>query len=357
MDAAGLGIGAASLLSLFTACLEIHDTIECGRRYGKDYEVLTTKIGIERVRLSVWGDTVGLPGLAAEGDSRAETGVEVDPRLHDARITKAVSDILHCMRQLFEDTGSLTRRYGLRPANSQSVAGDSGGGNALVTTFKRTYAQLQSSMSRNRRNTSLVATTRWAIKDRKRFLRFVEDLRGLNDSLSALFPDISEQAREAMVTEIRSSTDLDCLQIVEQAVMDLDGQEQLAEAASERIAQLSQHIATSVHDDEFDTETAESASAHDGNIHAGNINVSRLARQLEKLEVVLRANLRGSLQLSIFNSSGPHYHGFLTWEGIENDELLAENDKEMEYVKHPYLAWCEPQSMHGIGTPVRITNI
>ncbi|KAH6982566.1 prion-inhibition and propagation-domain-containing protein [Ilyonectria destructans] len=367
MDVAGVAIGASALVTLFKTCLDMCDTIECGRRYGEDLEVLTTKVGVERVRLSLWGDTVGLPGLEAEGDSRTAMGVEIDPRLHDPRIVKAVSDILHCIRQLFDDTGSLTRRYGLQPATSailahagsQAAAVGSGGRNAIVTTFKRTYERLQSSALRNQHNSSLATRTRWAVKDQKRFQRFVEDLRSFNNSLSALFPDVDEQALEAMVAEIKSSTDLDGLQIIEQAVMDLDDHEGLVEAASLRITELSQHTTTTDGDgdedeDGFDAETAAAnGDAEDSTIRAANINVSRLARQLEKLDVVLGEDLKGSLQLSISNPYGADYRSFLTWNGMHTDEVFAERDREVEYVEHPYLAW---SLMHATETQNKQTD-
>lgn len=358
MDAAGVGIGTVALFSLFKTCLDMYDTLECGRRYGADYEVLTTKVGVERVRLSIWGDTVGLPGLGDEAvvaaapggpQTSPETGASgVDPRLHDPRIVKAVFDILHCMQQLFEDTSSLTRRYGLQATSSSpsssaaggvaTLASQASGSNALVTTFRSTYTRLQGTQ----RSASLMTSARWAIKDKKRFQRFVDDLRSFNDGLNGLFPDVGATTQGVMLAEIKAATDLDNLQIVEQAVVDMEEQKELAEAASMRITEISQYTKSLIGED-VDTETLNAGELGEASsmIHAGSINVTRLARQLERLDVALRKDLKGSLQLSIWKSWGVEYHGFLTWEGIRDDEYYAEIDRAAEYVKHPHLAWCK----------------
>ncbi|GJC82525.1 heterokaryon incompatibility protein S [Colletotrichum liriopes] len=255
MDAAGLAIGAAALLTLFKTCLEMCDTIECGRRYGSDFEVLTTKVGIERVRLLLWGDSVGLPGLDLGAGEPPVTSVVVDPRLQDPRVVRAVCDILGCMRQLFEDTGSMTRRYGLQGAQPNEAS--SGGlGNALATTFRRTYTRFQEAAVQTQRAATVVTTARWAIKDKRRFQRFIEELRDFNDSLCALFPDLDEHVRQEMAGEIKSATNLENLQIVEQAVTDMEAHDELVEAASVRITELSQYT-RSLADDHLDIGTME----------------------------------------------------------------------------------------------------
>ncbi|KDN63884.1 hypothetical protein CSUB01_08370 [Colletotrichum sublineola] len=342
MDAAGLAIGAAALMTLFKTCLELCDTIESGRRYGSDLEVLTTKVGIERVRLLLWGDSVGLYGLNMGAGGQSAAPAVVDPRLQDPRVARAVCDILGCMRQLFEDTGSMTRRYGLQSAQAADEASTGSLGNALVTTFRRTYARLQESAAQTQRAATVVTTARWAIKDKRRFQRFIEELRDFNDSLCALFPDLDEHMRREMAGEIKAATDLEDLQIVEQAVADMEAGDELAEAASLRITELSQY-SRSLAGDEAGmgtiNETLETEDGGSSTTAARGVNVSRLAKQLEKLEVVLRASLKGSLQPSIWHTFGGRYNGFLAWEGFRDDEYYAQVDKEIEYRRPSYPAW------------------
>ncbi|KAJ0161136.1 Heterokaryon incompatibility protein S [Colletotrichum tanaceti] len=345
MDAAGLGIGVAALVTLFKTCLEMYDTIECGRRYGSDFEVLTTRVGIERVRLLLWGDAVGILALdhGSAGGHPAAPPV-IDPSLEDPRKFRAVCDILSCMWQLFEDAGSMTRRFGLRSAQGSQVAPDSLR-NALVTTFRRTYARFQEGAAPAQRVTWMAATAvRWAVMDKKRFQGFVEELRGFNDSLCDLFPGLGENVRRAMAGEIQSSTDLENLHIVEQAVTDMEANEELAEAVSVRITELSQYSRSLAEEDDRDAgttahETIETGDDDNTAAVAGGVNVNRLAKQLEKLEVILRADLKGSLQPRIWHAFGGRYNAMLTWEGVRDDRYFAQLDKEVEYRRHLYPAW------------------
>ncbi|WQF81601.1 Putative prion-inhibition and propagation, HeLo domain, HeLo domain superfamily [Colletotrichum destructivum] len=342
MDAAGLGIGVAALVTLFKTCLEMYDTIECGRRYGSDFEVLTTRVGIERVRLLLWGDAVGILALDRGAGGQPAALPVVDPSLEDPRKFRAVCDILSCMRQLFEDAGSMTRRFGLRSAQGNQVAPDSLR-NALVTTFRRTYARFQEGAAPAQRVTSIAATVRWAVMDKKRFQGFVEELRGFNDSLCDLFPGLGENVRQAMAGEIQLSTDLGNLQIVEQAVTDMEANEELAEAVSVRITELSQYSRSLAEEDDQYAETTahETIETEDDStaVVAGGVNVNRLAKQLEKLEVILRADLKGSLQSSIWHAFGDRYNAMLTWEGVPDDRYFAQLDKEIEYRRPSYPAW------------------
>ncbi|GKT86900.1 TPR domain containing protein [Colletotrichum tofieldiae] len=327
MDAAGLAIGAAALLTLFKTCLEMCDTIECGRRYGSDFEVLTTKVGIERVRLLLWGDSVGLPGLDLGAGEPPVTSVVVDPRLQDP-----ASSGRHWLHDAALRTAKRAAERGLLR----------GLGNALATTFRRTYTRFQEAAVQTQRAATVVTTARWAIKDKRRFQRFIEELRDFNDSLGALFPDLDENVRQEMAGEIKSATNLENLQIVEQAVTDMEAHDELVEAASVRITELSQYT-RSLADDHLDIGTMEDTldtGEEDGSTAgAGGVNVNRLAKQLEKLEVVLRANLKGSLHLSIWHIFGGRYSGFLAWEGVESDEYRAQVDRGIEYRRPSYPAW------------------
>ncbi|KAF7172146.1 hypothetical protein CNMCM5623_004400 [Aspergillus felis] len=331
--AGGLVLGAVSLVTLFKSCLDLYDAIESGRNLGTDYKILVTKVGVERVRLALWGSLVGLYDLPkdenSQGDGIAEYYDVLDSRLADPRIASAVADILNCMRRLFEDSGSLVRKYGLQELASDDLAVLTIE-NPVKMTFKKTYARLQASASRIQKQTPLVAAARWAIKDKKKFERFVNDLRDFNDSLTLLFPDVEENTRTTMIAEIKESTDLDSLQLVENAVSDLAGGEELVEAASSRITEISK----------YSTSVAETAATEITNDSIADVNVERISRQLEKMEVTMskRVELRGSLQFQLSSLGGQI---FLRYDffGIPYDDYVVEIQKEMEYVNPPYQAW------------------
>ncbi|GIK05229.1 hypothetical protein Aspvir_009333 [Aspergillus viridinutans] len=218
----GLVLGAASLVTLFKSCLDLYDAIEFGRNLGTDYKILVTKVGVERVRLELWGSLVGLYDLPKDEDSQGDGIAEyydvLDSRLVDPRIASAVGDILNRMRRLFEDSGSLVTKYGLQVLASDDLAVLTIE-NPVKMTFKKTCVGIAYSEAN--------AAARWAIKDKKKFERFVNDLHDFNNILTLHFPDVEENTRTTMITEIKESTDLDSLQLVEDALSHLTGGEEL----------------------------------------------------------------------------------------------------------------------------------
>ena len=328
MEAPGDSIGGASLRALFKTSLKMYDTIECGRRYGQDHEILTTKLGIERVRLFFWGDNLGL--LGREDSDTRSTMRYVDPRLQDPRNSKTVSDILNSMRQLFDGTNTMTRRYGLQPAQGPVDSGP----NALMSTFKRTYAQPQALTAHLPESVSTATKARWVIKDKKRFERFIDDLRDINDSLFELFPDIDARTRLDLVAEIKASASADDLRITAQAVADLENHEELVGAVNQRIVELPQPANISA------------AGQPDAGIlvatgGADNPDVDHLSELLGRVEVFLGTKLDGSLRVYVHNSHGAEYFASTTWEDITGDEYLAQREELAGYVRHPHLAWCK----------------
>jgi hypothetical protein len=135
-----------------------------------------------------------------------------------------------------------------------------------------------------------------------------------------------------MADEIKESTNLNNLQIVEQAVSDMEGAESLVEAASIRITQLSQYSQSLAED--------QTAQTDDSNI---DIDVHRLTRQLGKLEASMskRVELRGGLQFSLGGIVGGDCFAEYSFYGMANEDFMVERHKDAQYVKHGFLAWCK----------------
>jgi len=56
-DIAALILG---VITLWNTCIEVFDTIDSGRHYGMDYEILQVKLEVERIRLLTWGMQLAL---------------------------------------------------------------------------------------------------------------------------------------------------------------------------------------------------------------------------------------------------------------------------------------------------------
>lgn len=65
-EIAGLAIGAIALALLFTTCVELFDLFEVGKNCIYDYDLACTKISLLRERLRAWGNTLRVTEPGAE---------------------------------------------------------------------------------------------------------------------------------------------------------------------------------------------------------------------------------------------------------------------------------------------------
>jgi hypothetical protein len=108
-EAAGLVLGVVGLISVFKDAVDLFNDFTDSRDLGRDYEILDSKIDIERTILLQWADHVKL--LRPDCDSR----------LLEANTQQAVARILACIRFLMSGESELKHRYGLSEAEEQQV--------------------------------------------------------------------------------------------------------------------------------------------------------------------------------------------------------------------------------------------
>jgi len=57
---AGLTLSAVSVAALFTTCVECFNIVVSAREFSRDYELLCTELSLQKLRLLLWGESVGL---------------------------------------------------------------------------------------------------------------------------------------------------------------------------------------------------------------------------------------------------------------------------------------------------------
>src|SRR6266487_6946128 len=112
VEPVSIRISAVALASLFSSCVEYFDYIDAAQSFGRDYQLLITKLEVEKARFLIWGDSVGL--LQAEC-------YEGDSVLGSPLFGPVIEKILMSIYLLFTDTQRLTARYGLKEC--QGIAG------------------------------------------------------------------------------------------------------------------------------------------------------------------------------------------------------------------------------------------
>src|ERR1700761_1278497 len=103
MEPVSLTLGAISLAGLFSLCIQCFDLVEIGRKTSVDYEIMVVKLSIEKRRLMIWGEAVGI--LRPDQDR--------DPLLDKPETRELVKRILDNLQRLFYEADSLKSIYGL----------------------------------------------------------------------------------------------------------------------------------------------------------------------------------------------------------------------------------------------------
>ncbi|KAL9630209.1 MAG: hypothetical protein Q9204_004834 [Flavoplaca sp. TL-2023a] len=235
MEPVSLSIGAVGLVALLTTCVECFEYIDAAKSCGRDLELLTTKFAIEKVRLLIWGESVGIL-------SSTTTTTTTTSKVESPHVRPIVEQILNCIRMLFEDTNALTARYGLRPTDdvaSSSLAltgpSDSTQHVALSLRLKASYIRFKSRVDQTQQQTSTTKKTKWAIRDRQKFTSFVEDIHQFINGLEAITDSIDMATKRAVLIREELSTveDPEDLKLITEACA--DGNQQWSDAASEAL--------------------------------------------------------------------------------------------------------------------------
>jgi len=220
MEATGLGIGIGGLIGLFSTCVQSYELINLGASHGRDYQVLLTKLKIEKARLISWGEAVGLYTIIDDCDDR-QLELEMANSYHESlfrpHIQGTVFSILNCIQLTFTDVNRLVNRYGLERDDKYDLVTSRN----FMPAVSDGYQRFQRRMSMQQQRVGFFDKFRWCLKDKKQFDVLVSDLNGFNDSLIELVPDRIVNVRRLVKAEVDSLDDVYSLKLVEDAARDI----------------------------------------------------------------------------------------------------------------------------------------
>ncbi|KAF3894273.1 HeLo domain-containing protein [Trichophyton interdigitale] len=296
VDVAGLVLGVATL---WKTSVEIFDVIDCGKKYGFDYEILRAKLEVERLRLLAWGESVGL-------NSVDQGGTTVHIKLQQEAVRKTVLELLGAIQHCFEQSSRLQDRYGLQPVleehdNTLSLVSPNKSGLPFESLFRRAYQNLRLNANERQVHASIVKKAAWAIHDKKKFQTMVVTIKGLNDSLQNLFPGIDYKTMAFINDKINQIDDPPPLKLLREATT--SDYEDISETASIRL------------------DTLETSSA--------------IYRPIKGHRDIIKEYNRGGLVITIMSSSDPtKAFALVFWSG-ERYSYGAAESKSLVKTIHP----------------------
>lgn len=207
-------IGVAGI---FTSCIDAFNYFKFYQGATRDIEVVLLKLDIEKARLLIWGENVGI--LSANPR---------DSPLLNQGTAELIKRILGMIQDLLTDSEKLRTLYGVRSSDSsvpRMVDYISKKSLAIFTPSRSRFLARNSSTLASLTPGSTVASftrgsaaarTKWAIHDRERFQGLVIELAHFVDRLLELAQIEPEVPNRVIVEDIESIVDISHLTIVEE---------------------------------------------------------------------------------------------------------------------------------------------
>lgn len=210
MEPAGLAVGLLGLAGIFSAVVECFEYVQLGKAFGADYGKCILRLDVALLRLCRWASVFGI----AE-DSEQTRAIDVPQQ--DFQVVKR---LLQQILDTFEDAKRISERYekSTKDQNTHMDALTRLNEEADLThEDERLHSQLRRIAKRRQKCIGVLGKARWALYEKKKFDRLIEDITEFVDKLVMLFPG-SPQAQaqlcESEVTEIQNDEDLATLQAI-----------------------------------------------------------------------------------------------------------------------------------------------
>lgn len=218
-----------TLAALFKACIEAFDLIQTSRQQEVDFKKLKLRLNIEKCRLYIWGESMGLTNTAEADQERP---------IDRFRFPEVVREILEIVLQLFHDSHKIRDKYGCRQATSHDLllgANQDGPINSLAASFSN--FSIRSSQSS--RTSTFLQSIVWVIHDRKKFGALVAEIKDLVDSLQGITSPSVPVARQAgtMRRKIGNICDTETLSLIAEVCS--EDHPDIADAASSKADTMS----------------------------------------------------------------------------------------------------------------------
>ncbi|KAH8883192.1 hypothetical protein GQ53DRAFT_847092 [Thozetella sp. PMI_491] len=210
MEAAGLAVGVVALASLFRGCLDLFAYISATKSIGYDYELLDTKLNIEKTIFLQWASHVRL---------FEENYIRL---LDEAGVCRSVSTALLAIQGLLSDGKNLQQHYGVRPAEANEF-------NDVIPVISgpRMASVVRSfqAMTLQEGKRGELQRLRWVVRDKDKFDELLRQLSYFNSKLNELVPESEQNVILMVQSDLEDLGSICKMKLVAQAAT---SQEQMA---------------------------------------------------------------------------------------------------------------------------------
>jgi hypothetical protein len=194
MEPVSLSVSVVALATIFDSALNCFKHVKVAKSFGSDYQTYVLRLQNLQLRLSRWGEIVGLgKGLAALETSTASP-------LQESQLKQAEELVGH-IAQLFYDAEGLANKYADKPDDLVALDEDAHG---LGDTAK-VCQKMRDICLRRQRRTNVAKKVKWSLFSREKFIELVDNIQKLIDDLENVFPAETRISKEQNLCEQEAS--------------------------------------------------------------------------------------------------------------------------------------------------------
>ncbi|KAL2832928.1 prion-inhibition and propagation-domain-containing protein [Aspergillus cavernicola] len=177
---------------LLNNILDYFGAIQMGQTFGKTYQTSLLKLGVVRLRLARWGQSIGLSNL---DDVECLQQTKLSPN----DIPK-IKDILSQVLDLFADAERVSERFQQRSGNLSIAVLDPT--KELDEDSASLHRKIYELAEKRQEKAGLKPKPRLTLYEEKSFTRLIEDIGGLVNALVDLFPETLQEQRKLCAEEV-----------------------------------------------------------------------------------------------------------------------------------------------------------
>lgn len=215
-EAAGLAVGIIGLASLFNNAVDCFEYVQLGRNFSTDFQTSVLKLDNARLRLSRWGQAVGLSDNIAKIQSLQATALPIEDMPRAERLLGQILD-------LFADAEGVSLKFKNNTSTSDTSLAIFNVQADMDPVGRSLHEKMRELSIKRQNGASLRQKMKWALYEEKHFKRLIEDVIDLVDDLVEVFPaarqtqlelceiEAAEVANESlpMLQDIAASQDKD----------------------------------------------------------------------------------------------------------------------------------------------------
>ncbi|KAH7120540.1 prion-inhibition and propagation-domain-containing protein [Dactylonectria macrodidyma] len=179
---------ATALSGTFVSVITCFEYLEFGRHFEKDFNKTQARLAALKLRITRWGIVAGAFPDPHTGEHRKV--------MADAETVSTASNLLNAIQADTVEVEEESKRYRVQPVSASSVDLSVLGRDDMHASVQALNVQTNVIVTRRVKGVSLTRRTRWALYEKKRFDRLLDDISENFGQLEDLFPQLVESLRE-----------------------------------------------------------------------------------------------------------------------------------------------------------------